>query len=174
MAVDPSIFDLSYFRHCMSCSFCNDQCCEHGVDIDVGNAERLLHLGGEFEAFVGSPKETWFTSERIVDPEFPTGAQLRTRVSGSHCVFHDSARRGCKIHAWCLAHNLDYRQLKPLVSLLFPVTFEEGVLVPSTEVLDGTLICGGDGDSLYEGARDELAYFFGRELIAELDQLAAR
>ena len=65
------------------------------------------------------------------------------------------------------------RSLKPLVSILFPVTFEHGVLMPSTELIDGTLVCGGAGDTLYEGARDELAHFFGSGLVAELDALAA-
>jgi hypothetical protein len=56
-----------------------------------------------------------------------------------------------------------------MVSLLFPVTFEKGVLLPSAEVLDRSLACTGNGDSLYDGARDELQYFFGSSLVDELD-----
>jgi len=172
-SVDSRIFSFRYFRDCMSCTFCKDQCCEHGVDIDAGNAEHVLGLGEAFEAYVGRPMAFWFTEEEGADSEFPSGRRRRTAVADGYCVFHDRIRRGCKIHAWSLAHGLDHRRLKPLVSLLFPVTFEAGVLMPSNEILDGTLICSGEGESLYAGARDEIAYFFGRELVVALDGLAA-
>lgn len=168
-SVDPRIFRLKYFRRCMECGFCGDQCCEHGVDVDRDNAQRLAGLGEAFEAFVGVAKEAWFHGSPTADDEFPSRFYIRTRVKGSHCVFHDSTARGCKIHAWSLRHGLDHRALKPMVSLLFPVTFENGVLVPSTEALDRSLVCSGAGDSLYHGARDEIRYFFGSALVAELD-----
>lgn len=171
-AVDTRIFTLRYFRHCMDCGFCGDQCCEHGVDVDRDNADRILAMGDGFETFVGKPKTGWFTREMIVDDEFPSRAQTRTSVAGTHCVFHDARTRGCKIHAWCLSHDLDVRAYKPMVSLLFPVTFEKSVLMPSTEVLDGTLVCAGRGDTLYQGARDELLHFFGEEFVRELDDLS--
>jgi len=172
-AVDRRIFELRYFRRCMSCGFCADQCCTHGVDIDGDNVERLVALGDDFEAFVGVQRSAWFDGPRVADDEFPSRHHLRTRIDGSHCVFHDSGRRGCKIHSWALREGLDHRELKPMVSLLFPVTFEAGVLVPSTEVLDGSLVCSGKGDTLYDGARDELEYFFGYGLVSELDRLRA-
>jgi len=59
------------------------------------------------------------------------------------------------------------------VSVLFPVTFEQGVLTASGEAADGSLVCSGDGPSLYDGAREELRYYFGSDLIAELDALKA-
>jgi hypothetical protein len=171
--VDPRIFRLKYFRRCMACSFCGDQCCENGVDVDRDNAGRLAGLGAAFERFVGIPKDEWFEGDVTADDEFPSRFYLRTRVSGAHCVFHDSSTRGCKIHAWSLSQGLDHRRLKPMVSLLFPVTFEQGVLIPSTEVLDRSLVCSGSGDSLYHGARDELAHFFGPALLEELDGVQA-
>ena len=60
---------------------------------------------------------------------------------------------------------------KPMVSVLFPVTFEQGVLTASGEAADGSLVCSGSGPSLYDGARDELRYYFGPGLIAELEEL---
>src|SRR5262249_22981184 len=150
-----------------------DQCCAHGVDIDRDNASRLMDLGKAFEDFVGAAKEEWFEDDVAADDEFPARFYLRTRVRGTHCVFHDSVGRGCKIHAWSLKQGLDHRTLKPMVSLLFPLTFEQGVLVPSTEVLDRSLVCAGSGDSLYDGGRDELRYFFSQALVDELDALRA-
>jgi hypothetical protein len=66
----------------------------------------------------------------------------------------------------------DYHLLKPMVSTLFPLTFAEGLLCLSGELEDGTLVCGGAGPSAYEAVRGELEYYFGRELVAELDTIA--
>ena len=171
--VDTSIFTLRYFMQCMACSFCNDQCCSYGVDIDEDNAQRLLGLGSDFKAFVGAPVSEWFTDEVMEDAEFPSGRNRRTQTRGSHCVFHkkDGDGRGCLIHAYCLENGLDYHLYKPMVSILFPVTFEHGCLTASGEAVDRSLVCAGSGPTLYEGTRGELAYYFGQELVAELDAI---
>lgn len=169
--VDERIFTLRYFAACMDCGFCADQCCSYGVDIDADNIARVISLGAAFEAFVGVPQCDWFTPERWVDGEFPSGRYGRTQTRAGKCVFA-SPSRGCRIHAWCLQTGLDYHHYKPLVSTLFPVTFELGALVPSGEAADGTLVCSGNGPTLYQGARDELRFYFGDGLVGELDALA--
>jgi hypothetical protein len=171
-AVDERIFSLRYFAKCMACGFCGDQCCSYGVDVDCANMERLRSLGLAFEAFAGVAHSEWFTSDIIRDPEFPSGAHARTRNVDGKCVFADRIGRGCRIHAYCAQNGLDYHLYKPLVSTLFPLTFEYGALVPSPETLDGTLACNGEGETLYGGVRDELAYYFGQTFVAELDTLA--
>lgn len=169
--IDRRIFTLRYFAACMDCGFCADQCCSYGVDIDAANMEALRGLGPDFEAFVGVPQAEWFTGEIVSDPEFPSGAYGRTSAPHGKCVFAARTARGCRIHAWCLQNGLDYHRFKPLVSTLFPVTFEHGALVPSPETLDGTLVCSGSGPTLYDGARDELLLYFGSGFVAELDAL---
>jgi len=169
--IDERIFTLRYFAACMACSTCADQCCSYGVDIDAANMERLRALGRDFESFVGVPPEEWFTPALTLDREFPSGLYGRTRSAGGKCIFADRSGRGCRIHGFCLANGLDYHRYKPLVSTLFPVTFELGALVPSPEALDGTLICSGAGPTLYAGVRDELLYYFGPGFVAELDGL---
>ena len=169
--VDTRIFTYRYFRHCLDCNFCHDACCQHGVDIDLENAARLKSVPG-LKQRVPVPPEQWFTTEIITDAEFPSGRHVRTQIRNGRCVFHDPEGRGCLIHRYCLEENLDYHILKPMVSTLFPLTFEHGALVPSGEVSDGTLICSGTGPSCYDGARDELAYYFGDVLVLELDRLA--
>jgi NAD-dependent dihydropyrimidine dehydrogenase PreA subunit len=173
-AVDPAIFTLRYFTHCLACGFCNDACCDHGVDIDLGNAARLKALPQDFHDRIGAPVNDWFSSEAVADHEFPGGAHLRTSVKDGSCIFRNPAGRGCAIHAYCLDRKLDYHDYKPVVSVLFPVTFEQGVLTASGEAADGSLVCAGQGPSLYDGARGELGYYFGAGLVAELDQLKAR
>ena len=172
-AVDTEIFRLRYFQRCLACDFCGDQCCDHGVDIDQANAERLLALGDDFQSRVGISREGWFTKESVPDEEFPSRRHLRTQVRNGKCVFHGAQGRGCTIHAWCIDNKVDYHTLKPMVSVLFPLTFEHGVLVPSNEMKDGTLVCGGRGETLYDGVRDELAWYFGGAFVRELDDLRA-
>jgi hypothetical protein len=171
--IDPAIFTYGYFTHCMACGFCKDSCCSYGVDIDVENVARILALGEDFDAFVGVPRAGWFTSQTWQDREFPGGAQKRTRVLDGACVFLDREKRGCKIHAYSVEKGIDYHRLKPLVSTLFPVTFEGGALVASGEIEDGSLICSGEGPTLYDGVRSELAHYFGEDFVAELDVLRA-
>jgi hypothetical protein len=173
-AVDPAIFTLRYFTHCMACGFCKDACCDHGVDIDVGNAARLKALPQDFHDLIGAPVAAWFTGEAAQDEEFPDGAYVRTATRHGTCVFRKADARGCAIHAYCLEKGLDYHRFKPMVSTLFPLTFEKGVLTASSEAKDGSLICAGEGLSLYQGARGELAYYFGPALISELDEWNAK
>ena len=77
------------------------------------------------------------------------------------------------VHAFCLQNGMDYHELKPMVCCLFPVTFSEGLLTPSLDVDDLSLICLNQGVSLYTGAREELRYYFGDEPVAELDAVQA-
>ncbi|MEI9994559.1 MAG: hypothetical protein WDM91_08190 [Rhizomicrobium sp.] len=170
-SVDTDIFALRYFARCMDCAFCDDQCCSYGVDIDLGNVMRLAALGEDFAARIAVPRSEWFTADIVEDPEFPTGRYVRTQEKGGRCVFRSPQGRGCAIHGYALEKGIDYHELKPMVSTLFPTTFDYGVLVASSEVHDKSLACAGAGPTVYEGARDELRYYFGEEFVAELDNL---
>ena len=170
-AVDRRIFALRYYMDCMGCNFCHDICCEFGVDVDEDNVARLLAAPEAFKQKVGYPQSEWFTSEVIADKEFPSGHHRRTAVHDGLCVFRDRKGRGCLIHSWSLNNGRDYHDLKPMVSVLFPLTFEYGVLMPSNEILDGSLICVDKGPTCYEGVRSELFYYFGEALVHELDAL---
>ncbi|MBS0469501.1 MAG: hypothetical protein JSR60_00415 [Proteobacteria bacterium] len=171
-SVDAAIFSLRYFAKCMACDFCDDQCCSYGVDIDLGNVIRLAALGEEFRSRVPASRDEWFTAEAIEDPEFPSGRYVRTRTKDGRCVFRNPEGRGCLIHGYALDKGIDYHDLKPIVSTLFPATFDYGVLCVSSEVHDRSLACSGSGPTVYEGARDELRYYFGVDFIAELDALS--
>ncbi|HWD29727.1 MAG TPA: hypothetical protein VG387_21325 [Rhizomicrobium sp.] len=173
-AVDTAIFELRYFAKCMDCGFCDDQCCSYGVDIDLGNVMRLAALGPDFSSRIAVPRSEWFTGEVLQDPEFPTGSYVRTQEKDGRCVFRNPNGRGCAIHGYALEKGIDYHDLKPMVSTLFPVTFNHGVLEASSEVKDKSLACAGAGPSVYEGARDELRYYFGDALVEELDAMALK
>ena len=159
---------------CMDCSYCFDSCCAFGVDVDATNVVRLdAHREG-LEAFTGIPRARWFTDGWTDDPEFPGGRHTRTRTEGGACVFRNKAGRGCLIHSYAVSRGVDYHELKPMVSVLFPVTFDGGLLHASSEIEDRSLQCYGDGPTVYRGVRDEIAWYFGPALVEELDALESQ
>ena len=169
--VDDAIFTRRYYGHCLRCSFCGDACCTHGVDVSVVERDRILARADELARVVALPRERWFVDELTPDTDFPGGASTRTAVVDGACVFLRREGRGCLIHAVRLAAGEDYHALKPMVSSLFPGTIADGTLLCSDELHDGSLICAGDGPTAYEMARSELAFYFGEELVAELDEM---
>jgi hypothetical protein len=168
-SVDPEIFRRRYFTHCLECTFCNDWCCQFGVDVDRYHVDRILAHAADLEAYLGIPRERWFTAEREPDAEAPGGETWRTSVVDGACVFLNRRGRGCRLHAYCLERGLDHHELKSVVDGLFPLTFEQGVLCPALEAEENELVCLGTGPTLYRGIRDEIRYYFGDELITVLD-----
>jgi hypothetical protein len=155
----------------MDCSYCHDSCCAYGVDVDAENVARLDARSSDIAAFTGVPRDRWFTGEWTNDPEFPGGKHTRTTVEDGACVFRNRAGRGCTIHSYALARGIDYHELKPMVSVLFPITFDAGLLHPSREIEDASLQCYRDGPTLYRGVRSEIDWYFGGRLVDELDGL---
>lgn len=170
--IDPRIHTARYFGACMSCAFCNDACCRHGVDVDGATASRILARAAELEPVVGSSRESWFEDAQP-DEDLPGGTVRRTRVVGGGCVFLNPAGRGCLLHAFALERGEDYHDLKPMISALFPLTFEGNSLTISEELDEGTLVCGGDGPTAFQAARLEVAYYFGEQCAEEIERLGS-
>jgi hypothetical protein len=170
--VDTAIFERTCSPHCASCAFCNDACCAYGVCVDLTKVASKP-APTDWSA-TGIPRDQWFTGQYVHDPEFPGGTYTRTRVVAGACVFLNRAGRGCMLHAFCLAEGLDHHLLKPMFSSLFPVTAEAGLLRPAAEVADESLVCLEGGLTLYRGARGDLQYYYGDDLIQELDRLETR
>jgi len=146
----------------------------HGVDVSIVERDRILARAGDLEPLVRAPREQWFVPALEEDPDFPGGFATRTAVVDGACVFLRRDGRGCLIHAALLARGEDYHALKPMVSTLFPVTFGDGALLCSDELHDESLVCAGNGPTAYAMARAELQFYFGAELVAELDAHASR
>lgn len=169
--VEAAIFQRRYFGHCLQCTFCHDACCQHGVDVSAVERDRILAHADALEPLVGRPRAEWFRPCLVADADFAGGAATRTTVVGGGCVFLQRGARGCTLHAYAIAHGEDYHDVKPMVSALFPVTFGDGMLLCSEELTDGSLVCAGDGPTAYDMARAELAFYFGAEMVDELDAL---
>ena len=172
--MDDLIFTRRYFGHCLRCSFCGDACCTHGVDVSVVERDRILARAGDLEPLVQIGRAHWFVPALEEDSDFPGGFATRTAIVNGACVFLRRDGRGCLIHGALLARGEDYHLLKPMVSALFPVTFGDGALLCSDELHDASLVCAGEGPTAYAMARAELEFYFGAELVAELDAHASR
>jgi hypothetical protein len=139
--------------------------------VDVENVKRIdMHADG-IEKLVGIPRDQWFEPEIYTDAEYPGGAALSTNVVNGACIFLNRSGRGCLLQTYAMKHQIDYHELKPMVSVIFPLTFGEGILMPAEEVDDQSLVCMGTGLTLYRALRDELTYYFGEDMVQELDQL---
>jgi hypothetical protein len=172
--VDPRIFTLRYFTHCLQCGFCHDWCCQFGVDIELTRVAAIERHADELERYVGVPRDRWFEPGVERDREMPGGGVRRTQVEDGRCVFLRRDGRGCLLHAFALDRGMDYHAFKSMVDCLFPLTFGRGLLCPADEIVDGELVCAGQGPTLYRGVREELRYYFGDECIAALDALEGK
>lgn len=181
--VDPRVFARRYFARCLDCTHCGDWCCSFGVDIDLENVARLEAHADGIEAFTGIPRTEWLDGVSVPDPEYPGGGNQRTRTVDGGCIFLDRGKwggRGCMLHRYALAKGIDYHEVKPLMSSLFPLSVDlsdDGspgcTLCAAGEVEDDELVCLDEGPTLYRGARAELLHYFGEALVAELDALEA-
>lgn len=175
-SVDTDIFEYTYFMKCMECTFCKDQCCEWGADIDMQNVERVMKYKDELEQFTGITSEKWFDeSEKKWDAEYPGGDYMRTTYDEEkdYCIFLNTKGRGCMLHSFALHKGIDYHEIKPFFCSMFPVTYMDGVLMTPEEIDENLTACLGEGPTLYQGSRDELKYYFGEGLVAELDAAEA-
>ena len=178
--VEPQIFSLRYFTECMSCTYCHDACCKHDgatVDLDVENVTSLRQHTAALYKLNGIDPDLWFSDEAESDHDFPSARSLSVYSNelDDACVFLDRKGRGCLIHRHCLESGLDYHDLKPLYCWLFPLEVKSGLLCRSfhPKVRERSLPCLDSGPSFYQGVRGELLHAFPKELIDELDAIAA-
>lgn len=184
--VDPRIFEYTYFARCMECSFCHDACCRFGADIELPRMAAIDGYRSELETYLGVPREDWFRDDPadvgiVPEPEYAGGAYTRTGLaelpdgrsphSDVACVFLDPNGRGCRLHRFALERGIDVHDIKPMVCLLFPLSFDQRTLEPAAEFTTDDLVCRGPGANLYQAAREDVRYYFGPELVAELDRL---
>ncbi len=169
--IDLEILNRRYFTDCLNCDFCSDVCCSYGADIEIRVLRNISGHSDQLVKEIDTPKAEWFTDIFKRDAEYPGGTYTRTQQKQGKCVFLDRRSRGCKLHQVSNKVGVDYHDLKPMVCCLFPVTFNKGLLLPSTEVYTHELVCLDQGPSIYQGTRSDLFYYFGQEFIDELDEI---
>lgn len=171
--IDPRLFTETYFAACMDCAFCHDVCCQYGATVDLPMRDAILARKDELEPVVGRPASEWFDDDFYEDPDYAGSGWVRTRVYDNRCVFLNRKGRGCLLHGHALARGEVVQQIKPLACSLFPIGWGEGALTVPPEIDDRELICLGPGPTLYRSARNDVLYYYGPELVEELDRLEA-
>jgi hypothetical protein len=169
--VQRDIFLMTYFARCLDCNFCHDWCCSFGADIDIHNVEKIREHKEGILPFVRPPDGEWFEPEYTYYEEYSGNQYTRINPQGARCAFISKDQRGCGLHRYALSKGMDYHEIKPLVCTLFPLSFEEDLLMLAPELDDRSLVCAGAGESAYRALRNELEHYFGQELIEELDQI---
>lgn len=137
------------------------------------NVNRILDKAGEIEDFTETKRDEWFKKEQKWDHEYPGNYYTRTAKKNNACIFLNKNGRGCMLHSFALTKGYDYHVYKPFFCTVFPVTYYEGVLLIPEEIEEKTTACLGEGQTLYQGARKELRYYFGDGLVEELDKIEA-
>ena len=167
--VHRDIFLKQYFARCLECNFCHDWCCSFGADIDIQNVEKIQQHREEILPFVRPPEAEWFEAEYAYYEEYAGSQYTRINTQGPRCMFISKDQRGCGLHRYAISKQMDYHEIKPLVCILFPLSFGEGILSLAAELEDNSLVCSGSGVSAYQSMRNELQYYFGHEFVEELD-----
>ena len=171
--IDVRLFTDTYFAACMDCTFCQDSCCQYGATVELPMRDAILARAAELEPIVGRPGSEWFDNEFREDADYAGGGYVRTTVFDGRCVFLNRKGRGCLLHSHALARGESVHEIKPLACNLFPIGWGEGALTVPPEIDDRELVCLGPGPTLYRSARNDVLYYYGPGLVAELDALEA-
>jgi len=150
-----------------------DACCQHGCDVDLYERDKILAHAGDIRPVMRAP-EPWFAEERELDPDTPSGAFVRTLKHGGGCIFLAHDQRGCAIHRAALEHGWSWRDVKPAVCQLFPLTYTSDAIVISDDYVDYSCAHLASAPTLYRVAREALAHVFGDALVTAMDAAEAR
>lgn len=147
-----------------------DACCQYGCDVDVGERDAILAKAGDIapllrDEVAGQP---WFTTDEVVDADYPSGRVVRTTVWNDGCLFLAHDRRGCAIHRASIDNQWDLHGVKPNICRLFPLTYFGDTIAIADEYPEYSCAHGG-GVSVYRFARNDLAAIFGDALVEAMD-----
>ncbi|MBN1409219.1 MAG: hypothetical protein JW969_00145 [Spirochaetales bacterium] len=173
--VDMSIFLKPYpLKNCLQTD-CADICCSGGSTMDIATFNKLLPYRSDF------PSIPWDDFNFEPDECSPGNTGCYTLFDNGICMFQNPGARGCSIHTYCLNNALDFRELKFFTCCMFPCEVNRlenipHVLTAGYELrMDGfSLPCRDTGQStVYATARETIGYYYGQELLDELDRLAS-
>lgn len=152
-----------------------DACCQYGADVDLGERDGILAHREQIAALLqpAAAARPWFTGVPHKDPDFPSGALVRTARFKGGCVFLAHDRRGCAIHRAALEGDWDMRGVKPHVCRLFPLSYDSDSILMSDDYADYSCAYRADAPTVYRVARGALADIFGVELVYALDAAEA-
>jgi Fe-S-cluster containining protein len=166
MTHDCTMVDTHTLKH--------DACCQYGCDVDLGERDAILAKAEQIRPLLRAEvaNKPWFEADIEQDPDYPSGAVVRTEVHNDGCLFLAHDRRGCAIHRASLEQGWDFNGIKPAICRLFPISYEEDTICIADEATEYS--CAHvEGPTLYRITRDALAAVFGDALVVALDAAEA-
>jgi Fe-S-cluster containining protein len=153
-----------------------DACCQHGADVDTGERDRILRHAAQIRGILRAEARNvpWFDPHETVDPDFPSGRVVRTRVFRGGCVFLAHDGRGCAIHRAAIEGDWDLDGVKPHVCRLFPLSYDTDSILVSDDYPDYSCAHLPSAPTLYRNGRATLGAIFGADLVRALDVAEAR
>ncbi len=152
-----------------------DACCQHGCDVDLFEQHAILGHADDIRGVLRADvPPRWFDdAEPEVDPDARSGAFVRTVVHDGGCVFLAHDRRGCAIHRAALERGWEFRDVKPSICQLFPLTYTSDAIVISDDYADYSCAHLANAPTLYRVAREAISHVFGASLVAAMDAAEA-
>lgn len=166
MTHDCTMVDTHTLKH--------DACCQYGCDVDLRERDAILARAEQIRPLLRAEvaNKPWFETDVEQDPDYPSGAVVRTEVFNDGCLFLAHDRRGCAIHRASLEQSWDFRGVKPAICRLFPISYEEDTICIADEATEYS--CAHvEGPTLYRITRDALSDVFGEDLVIALDAAEA-
>ena len=167
--VDTDLFTFAYMGgSCFDNGNCKDVCCSEGVLMDSRAFNELLKYKDEPE-FAGIDFDYPFAEDTLASG----GLGHDSRVVNGSCTFRDWKNRGCLIHGFANKIGRDFREIKFFYCSLFPADVEHTEMLTIGKILrrPGYLDCSKGTSTVYKVSRPDIEYYYGKELIAELDGL---
>ncbi len=156
-----------------------DACCQYGCDVDLFELHAIMAHADDIRAVLrpDAPAK-WFDDKNPeVDPDAKSGMFVRTIKHGGGCVFlavDGLGQRGCAIHRAAVEKGWSWRDVKPSVCQLFPLTYTSDAIVISDDYVDYSCAYTQGAPTLYRIAREALGHVFGASLVAAMDDAEAR
>jgi len=179
LRVAPSLLEERFAADCHT-RRCVGRCCRSGVWLDPEDRDRVLAHADLVRAAMdpGQPRNPrqWFSTRTTVDPDFPSGRAVHTRVRNGRCVFLNGGGR-CVLQKASSEAKLAV-PLKLFFCTAFPVTIDDGVLtLDDKDFRAGQPCCDsteGGPLSVFDVCGMELRHVLGGAGVSVLRRLARR
>jgi hypothetical protein len=155
---------------------CSSACCEGGVFVDFREREVIMAHRDLIIRHMDDTQTTdpsrWFETKVEVDPDFPSGECVGTRVINNKCAFLDAHGR-CAMQKAALAEGMDKWSIKPLFCILYPIEISNGIVSFDQMLQDEETCCTIETSfdiPLFEACREELVHIVGEEGYAQMEK----